>query len=180
MGIDYWNLIINGFAAFGTLALALVALKTIRQNVQERRNRLLEDIVEWAKEVGNINVDFTSDNIHKLKTDDGNLYISLCVDKALRIAEEVRLKTPHTIGTIKWFGTSGQKSVTEIIDGLESLIKALKAWNNELLSVLRETDSDESALEGLAIETGTQLYLLSQYVGKFIAESNKVKIKNIG
>jgi len=179
MYIEQWALLINAFVAIGTIALAITALITVRHGIKERRNRRLEEAIEWATEIGKISVEFTADTIHKLKGADGNLYISICVDKTLLRARDLRIKTQHAMDIIESFHSSLQDAAAKLADEFESYIKALEKWYNSLLIVLKEPGSDESELEGLAIEAGNKEFLLGQCVDEFIAEANKARSRNI-
>ncbi len=179
MNNEQWTLLINAIAAISTIAIAVVALITIRQNVKERRNRRLEEIIEWATEIGKIEVKFTADTIHKLNDADGNLFISVCVDKALRTAIDYRLKAQHSLDIVESFDKSLRESTVAMMGEFELYIEALEKWARALLAVLKNPGSDDSELEGLAIEAGTKEYSLHQLAGKFIGEVNKARIKNI-
>ena len=181
--MDVVGLIISFFVASATIALAVVALLTIRKGVREKRERRLDDVIELAIDIRKCSVDFDIKEIGELEGSKGDLYLSIKVGDTLIKAKDMRTKVQYMSDIAEHFGADLQQAIAKLKDEFEAHIKLLEKWNLSLIDTIRnpeETDISPEQLEGIAIEVGNHEWLLAQYVNKVIEEVNRIKNRNLG
>ena len=169
--------------AIATGSLAAAAFWAIWQNYrfrrQERKERLLNEIIEWAADVtkGELLVEFADvADIKDIRR--ARLYLYTTVDKLHFSFRQARTRGLYISGIVSILGAGLQQAVGELIRNLEVHIQALK-------ECMDATDSPacETTLNGAisaARKTTDSKKLLDESATRVIKEAARIKTKDIG
>jgi hypothetical protein len=165
---DWINLIAAILVGGGTIFLGIMALKTIRQNrvIQkaEKRERLLNEIIEWAIDVGSpkygLNIDvLTSDGIG-----DNDKLLAYSLNQAFHL--DMLIQKGNYIAKIAPIFTKDLEKAVEEVRG------ALAKHNKIIYSFV------DGKIDAKTV--GKHDFVLTQTANKVIEEATKIKTRDIG
>ena len=183
MTTDNWiNLIAAIIVGGGTLFLGIMAWRTIHQtrSIQraEKRERLLNEIIEWAVDVtkGELLMEFA--DVRSIKDIRwSRLYLYTTVDKLQFSFRQARTRGLYISGTVSILGADLQQAVGELIRNLEVHIQALKECMDAI-----DSPACETTLYGAtsaARKTTDSKKLLDESATKVLEEATKIKTRDI-
>jgi len=171
-----------GVSSFATVVLAFVAVLTIWQNQNikrsERRERLLNEIIEWAVDVtkGELLMEFADvSGIKDIRW--SRLYLYTTVDKLQFGFRQARTRGLYISRTVSILGAGLQQTVGELVRNLEVHIQALKECIDSIDSPACETTLD-GAMSAARKTTDTKK-LLDESAAKVLEEAAKIKTKDV-
>ena len=157
---DWINLIAAILIGGGTLFLGIMAWRTIRQtrNIQkaEKRERLLNEIIEWSINVFNCDIEA----LQLVNVNDAKAYIMNLQQRY----EAFNVKSKYIIKMASLFGRDLRIAVEKVTYDLGEHIKNLHHLYKD------EVDAEE---------VGKHRYTLKQSANKLIEEAAKIKTKDI-
>ncbi len=183
MGISDWiNLIAAILVGGGTLALAVMAYKAIRQTrgIQrsEKKERLLNEIVEWAIDV----TKWRPKEIYKDMIDlsDELRLRKLIYSHIVGIMEsfiEMRGRNQYLSNISAMFSKDLEEAVGNLIDTLETKIELLSEWKSTIANAISKgvKEDDEHYFQ----KAEEQEYQIERLALKVIEEATKIKTQNI-
>ena len=179
---DWINLIAAILVGGGTLFLGIMAWRTIRQTRStqeaEKKERLLNEIIEWAVDVtkGELLMEFA--DVRGIKDiQSSRLYLYATVDKLQFGFRQARTRGLYISGTVSILGAGLQQAVGELIRNLEVHIQALKECMDSIHSPACETTLD-GAMSAARKTTDTKK-LLDESAAKVLEEAAKIKTRAI-
>jgi len=169
-----------------TLAAVIVALgigvasilHTQSLQKKERKERLLNEIIEWAVDVtkGELLMEFA--DVRGIKGIQwSRLYLYTTVDKLHFSFRQARTRGLYISGTVSILGADLQQAVGELIRNLEVHIQALRKCMDVIDSPACETTLD-GAMSAARKTTDTKK-LLDESATKVLDEAAKIKTRDI-
>ena len=149
---------------------------------RERRERLLNEIIEWAVDMtkGELLMEFADvkgiKDIRKTR-----LYLYVTMDKLQFTFRQARTRGLYISRTVSILGKDLQKAVEELIRNLEAHIQVLKECMDTLDSPALDSPAQERTLNAATAEarkTTESKKILDKYANKVIEEATKIKIRD--
>jgi hypothetical protein len=170
-----------------TLAAVIVALgigvasilQTHRLQERERKERLLNEIIDWAVDVtkGELLMEFA--DVRGIKGIQwARLYLYTTVDKLQFSFRQARTRGLYISGTVSILGADLQQAVGELLRNLEVHIQALRECMDAINSPACETTLDGAT--STARKTTDSKKLLDESATKVLEEATKIKTGDIG
>ncbi len=170
-------------AVFVALGIGVASiLHTQSMQKRERRERLLNEIIEWAVDItkGELLMEFADvkgiKDIRKTR-----LYLYVTVDKLQFTFRQARTRGLYISRIASILGTDLQKAVGELRRNLEAHIQVLKECMDTIDSPALDSPAQERTLNAAiaaARMTTDSKKLLDKYANKVIEEATKIKIKD--
>ena len=165
-----------------TFLLALAAFGAIWQNhllqKRERKERLLNEIIDWAVAVtkGELLMEFADvRGIKDIRL--SRLYLHTTVDKLQFSFRQARTRGLYISGTVSILGADLQQAVGELIRNLEVHIQALKECMDAIDSPACETTLNGAI--SAARKTTDSKKLLDESATQVLEEAAKIKTRDI-
>ena len=160
------NLVAAILVGGGTLALAFTAWKSIRQtrSIQraEKRERLLNEIIEWAVAVAKVGTETRIPIGVDVSTE---RMVRVTVTNILFEYEGIRARSRYVRNVALFFGDILNNAVKTVIDNIDKHMDALAK------------PSDDKDYKDMARESGK---LLQASINTLVEEIVRIKIKEIG
>jgi hypothetical protein len=170
-------------AVFVALGIGVASiLHTQSMQKRERRERLLDEIIEWAVDMtkGELLMEFADvkgiQGVRKTR-----LYLYVTVDKLQFTFRQARTRGLYISRIVSILGTNLQQAVGELRRNLEAHIQALKECMDTIDSPALDSPAQERTLNiaiAAARKTTDSKKLLDKSANKVIEETTKIKIRD--
>ena len=179
------------FLGVATLLLALAAFGAIWQNhnlqQRERRGRLLNEIIEWAIDIGKCGVGHKSSLSQVVMTDPVTQEKMIRSSAAIYdLASDIQGEALNLIVRGEYIKNIGQAFNKDLQDLIEQAISHLKGYNESLLNYLDVipfdspiTTSDLNRWTTVTKEVFEHKQLVKQPTDKLLEEATKIKARDI-
>jgi len=183
-----WGQVINSgimlMAVFVALGMGITSiLHTQSMQKRERRERLLNEIIEWAVDMtkGELLMDFADvKSIQGIRR--ARLYLYVTLDKLQFTFKQARTRGRYISRIVSILGKDLQKAVEDLIRTLEAHIQVLKECMDTLDSPALESPAQEKTLNVVTAEarkTTESKKILDKYASRVIEEATKIKVRDI-
>jgi len=170
-------------AVFVALGVGVASiLHTQRMQKKERRERLLNEIIEWAVDMtkGELLMEF--EDVKSIKDiRKTRLYLYVTMDKLQFTFRQARTRGLYISRIVSIFGTDLQKAVGELMRNLEVHIQVLKECMDTLDSPALDSPAQEKTLNvaiAAARRTTNSKKLLDKSANKVIDEATRIKTRD--
>lgn len=178
MTTDNWiNLIAAILVGGGTLFLGIMAWRTIRQtrNMQkaEKRERLLNEIIEWAINVTKCEIILELADLTAIKNMRAGLDLFIMADKERFTFKELKRRSFYISRVVSAFGQDLQLVIEKLTKRLEVHLELLNEYKDAILG----ERPDE--IESLSKKLDDNKNLLDEFAEEILEEVAKIKTKDI-
>jgi len=176
---DWINLIAAILVGGGTLFLGIMAWQAIRQtrSIQkaENRERLLNEIIDWAIDVTKGELLMEIADVAGIKDiRRARLYLYTTIDKLQFSFRQARTRGLYISGIVSILGADLQRSVGELVRNLEAHIQALKECMDTIDSPVCERTL--SAAITVARKTTDPKKVLDESATRVLEEAVKIRV----
>jgi hypothetical protein len=166
----------EAIVAFGTLVLALVtALSIINSNEQEKRDRkerLLNEIIEWGKFIASWSESKIAQGLTRDYPIDGNVISIICdrIGKQIDDISAINGKNIYILKLSKTFDAELRNSIVDTINQIDTLKIFLIQWKTEI-----EREIDKGAISiGIDKNELSKISNIDTYISNLIGNAEKI------
>ncbi len=176
-------------SALATLVLALGAFLTIRQNhllqKRERRDRLLNEIIEWAIKITKHRFEESLKELLQITDSSGTIsykkslqFVHADIVEAKEIFASLGIQSQYVSKTAFSFGVELHSAVKDLAGKIDEYVNYLDNWQNTLFCEIEKQKKDVDIVRGAskADEIGRRMDKSAQ---KILEEAAKIKTKDI-